>query len=128
MRLEQHGEGWHIIEDFNEIFFRYVKDEDGNIVPRLIPELIDWWEETAPGRWRPSHIQGNIRSIRIDDPSLFNLFKLAWHEDARVRFLNKGAAAFVYAAHIPLTVTNTGSLPNFTKPAVSFESRYDLKS
>lgn len=115
------GQGvWGIQADQREVFFiNEIIDPEKVYTsrprPKIIPPLAEWWDSTAPGQWWTGWFD-RVPSIYIRDPSLFNLFKLAWagSDEITLKIGLNDSAAF-YCPYIPLTITSaTPKINNIT--------------
>jgi hypothetical protein len=108
LRIEEHNGVHLIIQDRYENFWQQwsVDPRISNHRPKLKDSLKKWWDETAPGEWTTTYVNGTItRAIVIRDPKLFILFKLAFTntEDLSGAIVILEGPTYVYAPYVPLT-------------------------
>ena len=117
MELCQHGLRWAILPSSDELFFYpFVIDPENNshirTKPRIIGPLAAWLDETCPGRWSTEWVRVDSSMARVDkailveDESIFQLFKLAWHDHPDIRRPKEIDQTVVYCPYIPLTITS----------------------
>jgi len=110
MKLIEKHHQWYIVPSDGEMFFAW-EAIDAEVPthiranPRILPFLAEWMDNTCPGRWGTAWMDKG-RAIWIEDPSVFQLFKLAWHDHADIQIVVMPEITAFYCPYIPLTITS----------------------